>query len=511
MDWSEGYVVDIDYTYSYFEELNPTWIAFALARKGFAPPNYEKFNYCELGFGQGFGANLFASIHPQGEFWGTDFNPSHAYQAELLAQKADLNNVNFFDLSFEEFLNTETPQFDFIVLHGIYTWVDRKNQQIITEFLRRKLKFGGVVYISYNALPGWATASPLQKLMLEYAEQSQEPTIDRIGKAVTFLEKLQEVEPLFFKVNPTLKLKIEQILKFKNISSNYLIHEYFSQNWQALYFFEVAQHLAEAKLSFATSANIGNEFVVQRFNDKQLALLEEVKKPELKETLRDYLANTVFRKDIFVRGTRRLSVKEQQEVLGKFRFTLVKASMADINYEMDEAGAKVTLDKSVFEPLMTAMDGRALTIEELLEKPTIKGKIANFVDATDVLSLLIAVGYVKPYLPIENEASRHSSIEKFNQAVLDRALYGAELKVLASPLIGSGIEIDRIEQMFLLAYKRQLDPIELVYDALKTARQTITKDGQIIKDEAEVKAELQERWHKFKTDRLPVLVKWAVA
>lgn len=510
MDWSEGYVVDIDYTYSFFEELNPTWIAFALARKGFAPPNYDKFNYCELGFGQGFGANLFASVHPQGKFWGTDFNPNHACQAELLAQKASLNNVNFCDRSFEEFLNTETPQFDFIVLHGIYTWVDRKNQEIITEFLRRKLKFGGVVYISYNTLPGWAAASPLQRLMFEYAEQSQEPTIDRIEKTVAFIKQLQENEPLFFKTNPVLKPKVEQIAKFKNLSSNYLIHEYFSQHWKPLYFFEVAQHLADAKLTFATSSIIGDEFVTQRFNDKQLQLIAEIKKPELRETVKDYFTNRVFRKDLFVRGTRKLSAREQKEILSKFRFTLVKASMADIKYEIDEASAKVTLEKDVFEPLMTEMDGQALTIEELLERPTVKGKIANFVDATDVLSLLIALGYVKPYLPIKDEASRRSSIEKFNEAVLERSIYGAELKALASPLIGSGIEIDRIEQLFVLAYKRQIDPIEFVCEVLKSGGQTITKDGQIIKTEAEVKVELQERWHKFKTDLLPVLAKWQI-
>ena len=330
--WSEGYVVDTNYTHSFIEELNPTWIVFAMVQRGFAPPSYRKFNYCELGFGQGFGTNLFAAIHPQGNFWGTDFNPSHACHAERLANAAKCNNVHFFDKSFEEFLDIDTPQFDFIVLHGIYSWVSRKNQKIIVEILRRKLKFGGAVYMSYNNLPGWGSAMPLQKLMIEYAEQSKEPAINRMDKTIDFIEKLKKLNAGFFATNPLLEQRLNQILEFRNSKSNYLVHEYFSEHWQPLYFFEVAEHLAEAKLTFATSANIGDQFFSQRFNKEQVELLSEINTPELRETVKDYLINPYFRKDIFIKGGYKLSVQEKLNILSEFRFTLTQPYLEEIKY-----------------------------------------------------------------------------------------------------------------------------------------------------------------------------------
>ncbi|HHP7230094.1 MAG TPA: methyltransferase regulatory domain-containing protein [Xenococcaceae cyanobacterium] len=509
-NWSEGYVVDIDYTYSFFEELNPAWIAFALTQRGIAPPNYEKFNYCELGFGQGFGTNLFAAIHPQGEFWATDFNPSHACHAKLLANEAGCQNVHFFDKSFAEFLDTETPQFDFIVLHGIYSWVGVKNQEIIVEIIRRKLKFGGAVYISYNTLPGWIATLPLQKLMLEYAEQSKEPTINRIDRTISFIEKLKELDAGFFSANPILEQQINQILQFRDSGSNYLIHEYFTQHWQPLYFFEVAQKLAEAKVTFATSAIIGDQYFNQRFNSEQLKLLAEVNTPELRETVRDYFINQYFRKDIFVKGIRKLSASEQAEILSKFRFTLAVPYLEEIKYQVDVARVKITLDEAVFTPLVTELYSQALTIEELLEKPTIKENVENFTNALDVLTLLIAVGYVKPLLPEREEIARQDSIEKFNLAVLERSRYGSELKAIASPLIGSGVEINRLEQLFLLAYKRQIEPSQFVYEVLQRGGQKLKKEDKVLETEAETKTELQERWHYFKTNRLPILEKWLI-
>ncbi len=509
-NWTEGYVVDIDYTYSFFEELDPAWIIFSLAQKGFAPPSHEKFNYCELGFGQGFGTNLFAALNPQGEFWATDFNPSHTCEAQRLADEAGSKNVHFFDKSFEEFLNTDTPQFDFIVLHGIYSWISDKNQQIIAEFLQRKLKVGGAVYISYNTLPGWAAASPLQKLMFEYAAQTKEPTFSQIDKTVGFMDKLKEVNAGFFKVNPMAGQQLETILKFKESRSNYLIHEYLNHHWQPLYFFEVSRRLAEAKLTFAASAILSDQFVSQRFSPEQQQLLAEVTVPELRETVRDYLVNRYFRKDIFVRGPRRLKPQERKEILGRFCFTLALPSLEDVKYEVQMSGSTITFQEDIFKPLLTELAEGKKTIAELLQKREIEEKIGDFTNAIDVLTLLIAIGYVKPSLPLENELERQKRTTEFNAAVMERARYGAELQALASPVTGSGIVTNRVEQLFLLAYKRQVDPIPRILEVLQASGQRLMKEERVLETEAEVRAELEERWRMFKDTRLPILEKWGV-
>jgi SAM-dependent methyltransferase len=427
-----------------------------------------------------------------------------------LAVEAGSKNVYFYDKSFEEFLDTDTPQFDFIVLHGIYSWISEKNQHVIVEILRRKLKVGGVVYISYNTLPGWAAASPLQKLMFEYAEQTKEPTFNQIEKTVAFVDKLKELKANFFTANPAAAQQMGTILKFKESRSNYLIHEYLNHHWQPLYFFDVARQLADAKLTFATSAILSDQFISQRFSQEKQQLLAEVTVPELRETVRDYMVNRYFRKDIFVRGLRRLKPQERVEILEKFYFTLVLPSLEDVKYEAQVGGINITFQEDVFKPLLAELAEGKKTIPELLQKSHVGEKIGNFTNAIDVLTLLIAVGYVKPSLLLENEVGRQKRTAEFNAAVMERARYGAEMVALASPVIGSGISTNRIEQLFLLAHKRQIDPIPLILEVLQASGQRLIKEERVLETEEETKAELGERWQAFKDNRLPVLEKWGI-
>ena len=85
-------------------------------------PQRSSMNYLELGYGQGVSANLHAADNPRGEFWGTDFNPDHALYARSLARQSGVS-AQWLELGFEAMLDTPTPPFDFIVLHGVWSWV----------------------------------------------------------------------------------------------------------------------------------------------------------------------------------------------------------------------------------------------------------------------------------------------------------------------------------------------------------------------------------------------------
>ncbi|MGA0200304.1 MAG: class I SAM-dependent methyltransferase, partial [Prochlorotrichaceae cyanobacterium] len=183
-DWTQGYIADLDYDYNFFAELAPIQIAFNLLDAQLLPPTLEQFNYCELGCGQGFTTNVLAAANPQGKFWGIDFNPSHIATAQQLAKAAQLTNIQFSDHSFSELVAVETPKFDFIVLHGIYSWVNPENRQAILQFIRQRLNVGGAVYISYNALPGWCSLMPLRELMLQSTAGSPDSTLEKVEKGL---------------------------------------------------------------------------------------------------------------------------------------------------------------------------------------------------------------------------------------------------------------------------------------------------------------------------------------
>jgi len=245
-DWTDGYVADISYDYNFFPELAPITISFNLLDNGFLPPSLDRFTYCELGCGQGFTTNVLAATNPQGDFWGMDFNPTHVAAAQRLAAAAQLKNIHFSDHSFSEFLAADTPDFDFIALHGVYAWISDENRRAIGQLFRRKLKVGGVVYISYNTLPGWAPLLPLRELMVQYTRGSAEASTQKVEKGLAFAQHLHELKATYFRDNPIVKYNLEEMVED---SRNYLAHEYFNHDFHPFYHSEVAQHLMDAKLT----------------------------------------------------------------------------------------------------------------------------------------------------------------------------------------------------------------------------------------------------------------------
>ena len=162
--WNDGYVTETAYTSGFYREISPGWLAMAALLLGHRPPDLSRpFRWAELGSGHGFSASVFASAFPQAEFWGFDFNPAHVESARLTASRAGLSNVHFEEASFAELAargDAALPEFDFVVGHGIYSWVSRENQRHILDFFRRRLRPGGLGYLGYNALPGWASMLP---------------------------------------------------------------------------------------------------------------------------------------------------------------------------------------------------------------------------------------------------------------------------------------------------------------------------------------------------------------
>src|SRR5690348_5278214 len=146
-DWTAGYVADVEYTYGYYNELNPLRAPMALADLALACPRFD--TACELGFGQGLSVNVHAAATTT-RWYGTDFNPAHAAFARELAEAAG-SGAELVDEAFAEFCaRPDLPDFDYIGLHGTWSWVSDENRAVLVDFLRRKLKLGGVVFISYN-------------------------------------------------------------------------------------------------------------------------------------------------------------------------------------------------------------------------------------------------------------------------------------------------------------------------------------------------------------------------
>ena len=160
-------------------------------RRG-APPIGRPLSYLELGYGQGLSINIHAAAN-DGTFWGTDFNPVQTAHAMAFAEASGAN-VGLLNASFAELAaRTDLPEFDVIALHGIWTWISEENSRHIVDIIRRKLRVGGIVYISYNCFPGWAPAAPLRHLMKLHADLAGAEASGMVAKVEAAMDFARQV------------------------------------------------------------------------------------------------------------------------------------------------------------------------------------------------------------------------------------------------------------------------------------------------------------------------------
>lgn len=498
--WAAGYVSDLPYTYGFYHNMSPHHLALVALSRGIRGPDpNQPLTYCELGCGQGFTANLLAAANPNIHLYANDYNPAHIVEAQTLAEKSGLSNAHFFEHSFEDFLDQQLPKFDVITCHGIFSWVSPENRRLIVEFAKRFLKPGGLFYLSYNALPGWAGGTPLQYLINLHATSQGGPSAKGAVSALGFINRLQAADARYFR-NATVKARLKNLA---NKQSNYIVHEYINDNWKAFYHNEIAYELDKAKLTFIGSADILNDIVRINLTAEQEEILLAIDNPSLKETVRDYMTNTQFRSDIYVKGAVRLSPEENESRWRKMRFALA-TPLEDIPMTVKGALGETELSEAVYEPILESLSKGPRSVDSLLEVEEI-AKLGSE-PLSQALLVLVGAEHLYPCCSEEDDEARTERTRSFNSCVLEQAAHYERLYCLASPKTGSGVKTDRISQLFILAGElEQSDPPLAVWHLLNRHGQALKRDGIGLKGQEANVAELRRRYDRFLSKDITVL------
>lgn len=508
MDWTARGRVNVDYTHGYYRELAPGLIDFALLLAGYAPPDHAHTHYLDLGFGQGLSANIHAAACG-GSFWGNDFNPVHAANAQTLIDASGASGT-FTDETFEQLAaRADLPEFDYIVLHGIWSWVPDEARATILALIRRRLKPGGVVYVSYNAQPGWADALPLRQLMIQYAQAAgggDQDVVGEIDDALAFANRLFEAGAGYFDANPGVKPRLDGIAR---LNRQHLAHDHFNPTWAPMYFSEVSARFAEADLRYTASASLLDQLDALNLQPAQIALLNEQPDGALRETLRDYMLNQIFRRDLYVRDAPRLSAQARAEALGEVRLTL---TVAPESIAFDQAGGadEVALSADLYAPIIEALaaeDASPKRIGDLAAAASLAGIPPDVL--LDALTVLVGSARAHPaQSPAQVEAAR-PHCRKLNSHLIDQARRNADVRFLASPLIGGGVRASRFEQMFLAARedggRHPSDWAAEVWTHLARQELSVAKAGRLLETPEENVAELTRLAGLFAERRLGLL------
>lgn len=502
--WSEGYVSDIGYTYGYFPELNPLRTRLAFLYAGLEPPTPT--SACELGYGQGVSVNIHAAASAV-QWHGTDFMPAQAHFARELSAVSGAA-AQLHDDAFAEYCQrSDLPDFDYIGLHGIWSWVSDDNRRTITEFLRRKLKVGGAAYVSYNAMPGWAVGAPLRKLLSDYDQIMGAPGEGQLGKvsaALTFVDKVMAANPAFAASNPEAAKKLAAL---KTQNGSYLAHEYFNGHWDPMYFTDMANWLAPAKLSFACSGRYLDHIDMLNLTPQQHAMVSTIPDPTLQQTVRDFVVNRQFRKDYWVKGARRLAPFEQSEALRQQRVVLV-AHRPDVSMLVEGPTGEARLNDAIYRPLLDALADHQVQSLGQLEQ-VLAPKNVGFAHLMQAVMVLCGQGKLEAAQDEATIAQARGRTHKLNQHLIRKARGSADITHLASPVTGGGVAVTRAGQLFLLARAQEgqggEDPQAWARFALNLLAGPAAAQAKEAKVGADEQAQLTRRAREFADKELPIL------
>jgi SAM-dependent methyltransferase len=225
-------------------ETQPDFLAAVARLHGFEAPDPSRARILELGCAQGGNLIPLAWRWPDSECVGVELSRVQAEAGAAFIRRLGLANVRILhgDLAA---LPAGLGEFDYIVAHGVFSWVPPAVQQALLEVCRRHLGARGVAYVSFNVAAGWEKLRPLREALL--ARTSAElPAGQRHSQARTVLDELaaEWTDPALLK----------EIAYLKTAAPSYLFHEYLAEFNAPMRFGEFAAQLDAHGLRYVGEA-----------------------------------------------------------------------------------------------------------------------------------------------------------------------------------------------------------------------------------------------------------------
>jgi SAM-dependent methyltransferase len=263
---------------------------------GLAPAVVTGARVLELACGAGGNLLPMAATLPGGQFVGIDLSERQIYMAQTAAQAANLGNVEFLAgdaLSLAPTLagSGAGQLFDYIILHGLYSWVPLEVQTALLPLCRQLLALNGIVYISYNTYPGWHARDLVRALMLRAGSSAASPA----GRAAAARAALDELIPAYAQSDDGYaKLLGEENTRVAKMADSFLLHDLLEVENHPVYIDEFTARAGDAGLQFISEANVAASRE-ENFSPEARRQLAAIDDPMAREQHIDFILNRSFR------------------------------------------------------------------------------------------------------------------------------------------------------------------------------------------------------------------------
>ncbi|MGH9948729.1 MAG: methyltransferase domain-containing protein [Pyrinomonadaceae bacterium] len=311
-----------------FPETHPDRLATMATLFGVKTADPANCRMLELGCGDGTNLLSFAYGLPDSEFVGIDLSKKHIDFAKQAADELSLRNISFYQKDVLDLDTGSFEKFDFIIAHGLFSWVPDIVRKKVLEIYRDCLTPDGIGLISYNTLPGCRIRQITWDLMQFHTRAIDDPT-RKVEDGKSILDLVTEATDDACGYQSLLRLEQEQI---EERAIENVFHDDLCEINTPFYFYEIAamleaagfQYLSESEPTSMNEAPFSNQFL-----SKLPSASDDIVS---REQYLDFVKFRRFRSTIFCRSDKKVERNPTAAVIEKFHISS--------NFEMDTpAGA----------------------------------------------------------------------------------------------------------------------------------------------------------------------------
>jgi methyltransferase-like protein/SAM-dependent methyltransferase len=289
---------DVPYASFPFAQTHPDRMATLARLFGLQPPPLATCRVVELGCASGGNLIPMAIAMPQAEFFGVDLSPVQVAEGQAVIDALGLRNIRLLAMSIAD-VDARLGGFDYLLTHGVYSWVPNAVQEKILAICAEQLAPNGVAYVSYNTLPGWRMRGMIRDLMRYHALPFARPE-ERVGQARAILDFLARWVPT---ENNAYGLLLKSELEaLRRQPDYYILHEHLEDTNEPLYFHEFAERAGRHGLQYLAEAEFGT-MLASNFPAEAGETVRRIAPDVIRqEQFMDFLRNRTFRQTLLVRA-----------------------------------------------------------------------------------------------------------------------------------------------------------------------------------------------------------------
>ncbi len=284
-----------------YSQSHPDRIATVATLLGLNPAPIERCRVLELGCAVGGNLIPMAEALPDSRFVGIDRSARQIAEGLETVEALGLHNISLSQMDIMD-VSASLGRFDYIIAHGVYSWVPPAVQQKVLAICKQNLASHGVGYVSYNTFPGWHMIRIVRDAMLYHTRNVSDPE-ERAGRARSFLSFLAEACPRENSAYGSFLQMYAGILDGKleeehRRGASLLLHDELEVINEPAYFYEFVQQAERHGLQFLAEAQFSSMMGGELQPEVRASLQEQAESLVELEQYLDFLRNRSFRQTL---------------------------------------------------------------------------------------------------------------------------------------------------------------------------------------------------------------------